>query len=53
MEEHYEIPVEESRLEEQQQPAAAEGHETEVPAATTGKRRVQENPLLLLQRQLG
>ena len=28
MEEHYEIPVEESRPEEQQQPA--EGHETEV-----------------------
>ena len=30
MEEHYEIPVEESRSEEQQQPATAEGHETEV-----------------------
>ena len=30
MEEHYEIPVEESRPEEQQQPATAEGHETEV-----------------------
>jgi hypothetical protein len=30
LEEHYEIPVEESRPEEQQQPATAEGHETEV-----------------------
>ena len=30
MEEHYEIPVEESRPEEQEQPATAEGHETEV-----------------------
>ena len=30
MEEHYEILVEESLPEEQQQPATAEGHETEV-----------------------
>jgi hypothetical protein len=30
LEEHYEIPVEESRPEGQQQPATAEGHETEV-----------------------
>ena len=30
MEEHYEIRVEESRPKEQQQPAIAEGHETEV-----------------------
>jgi hypothetical protein len=30
LEEHYEIPVEESRPEDQQQPATAEGHETEV-----------------------
>ena len=30
MEEHYEIPVEESRSEEQQQPAIAVGHETKV-----------------------
>ena len=30
MEEHYEIPVEGSRHEEQEQPATAEGHETEV-----------------------
>ena len=30
MEEHYEIPVEESRPEEQQQPAIAEDNETEV-----------------------
>jgi hypothetical protein len=30
LEEHYEIPTEESRPEEQQQPATAEGHETEV-----------------------
>ena len=31
MEEHYDIPVEESRPEEQQQPATAEGHEAEGP----------------------
>ena len=30
MEEHYEIPVEEAQPEEQQQPATAEGRETEV-----------------------
>jgi DNA-binding transcriptional regulator GbsR (MarR family) len=30
LEEHYEIPVEEAQPEEQQQPATAEGHETEV-----------------------
>ena len=30
MEEHYEIPVEEAQPEEQQQPATAEAHETEV-----------------------
>ena len=30
MEEHYEIPVEEAHPEEQQQPATAEDHETEV-----------------------
>ena len=30
MEEHYEIPVEEAQPQEQQQPATAEGHETEV-----------------------
>jgi len=30
LEEHYEIPVEEARPEEQQQPATAEGHETGV-----------------------
>ena len=30
MEEHYEIPVEESQPEEEQQPATAEDHETEV-----------------------
>jgi hypothetical protein len=31
LEEHYDIPVEESRPEEQQQPATAEGHEAEGP----------------------
>ena len=30
MEEHYEIPVEGAQPEEQQQPATAEGHETEL-----------------------
>ncbi|MGC2570588.1 MAG: hypothetical protein WA364_03680 [Candidatus Nitrosopolaris sp.] len=42
MEEHYEIPVEEARPEEQQQPATAEGHETGVlqqqqPATAEGR----------------
>ena len=44
MEEHYEIPVEEARPEEQQQPAIAEGHETEVPQQEPQEKQEWKKP---------
>ena len=44
MEQHYEIPVEETQPEEQQQPVTAEGHETEVLEQQQGKGQSGKKP---------
>jgi hypothetical protein len=52
LEEHYEVPVEEAQPEGQQQPATAEGHETEVLQQQQEKAEKDPLVLVLLQRQL-